>query len=166
MKHLQSFFPCMSFLFLDFLQVALPISQLQTVTFHVMRTIVLVTCTVHGNKCRPPRYPQTTVYIGGQYIASKPFAQYLIFKISIIHKIKLFVKNRWKSCRNMFFPTCFVLSSSEKITRTNFNGLIPRDHFSHPAELFVWVQAKYKHGCAKSDGVTFNTTDISKLDTS
>lgn len=61
-----------------------------------------------------------------------------------------------------------MLFSSEKevgeITTTKYNGFILRNHFSDPAKLFVWVQAKNQHGSANSSVVVFNTTDISKED--
>lgn len=72
----EAFFFCLCSFSCDFLQVPLPLLLLQTVTFHVMRTIVLVMCTVHGTQGRSPRYQQPTVYSGGPHITSQQFAQY------------------------------------------------------------------------------------------
>lgn len=94
-----------------FLQVALPLPQLQTVTFHVMRAIVMVMCTVHGNTCRTPRYPQTTVFIGGQHVTSKEFSDYCFENTYLLNLGKL------GSCLNTFFSQlilhCLPVKSKE-----------------------------------------------------
>lgn len=59
-----------------------------------------------------------------------------------------------------------MLSSSEKgveeVTTTKFHGYILRSHFSAPANLSVWVQAKNQNDSANSRVVVFNTRDICK----
>lgn len=141
----------------DFIfQVPLPLLLLRIATFHVMRAIVLVMCTVLGTQGRTPRYPRTTVYSGGPNITSKQFAWYWV----------------WSWMYFVFFhlSSCLVLSSSinqeGEITTTKFYNWILRSHFSDPAKLFVWVQAKNQHGSASSHVVVYNTTDISKKDIS
>lgn len=118
--------------------------------------------TVHGNRGRTPAYPQTTLYIGGQNIKSK---QFLNFWKKFWKSSYLFISGGGKL---LFLSPCLVLSSSEElgVTSTSFNGLILRDHFSDPAELSVWVQAKNKYGSAKSNVAIFNTTNISKYNNS
>lgn len=94
-----------------FPQVALPLPRLHTVTFHVMRAIVLVMCTVHGNTWRPPRYPQPTVFIGGQHITSKQVALYCFENTYLLNL------GKGVSCLNTFFSQlilhCLPVKSKE-----------------------------------------------------